>query len=230
MKIKYNLALGVLLVIVAAIAYLVPLERTAAYWICLGFAALSIVAQLFVSSLAAKSRDTLRSKFYGFPILMVGHAYITFAMAAAILFILMSGLIVGFPVWVVLLTYIVGTGAAAIGLLATTGSRDYIVRQDQKVQANTAFMRGLVNVALTLKNGNTNRELAPMLEKLYESIRYSDPVSAPMLAEYEGELMRRFEAVQAAVSTGDAEAVNSACARFDEQLQRRNALCKSVKD
>ena len=226
---KYNLALGVLLVVIIAAAYLIPLERTKVFWTCLGFVVLSIVGQWGVSGLASKRTGTVRSKIYGFPILTVGHAYMTFVLAAAVLFILLSGIVVGFPLWIVLLTFIAATGAAAIGLIAASGTRDYVVRQDQKVQADTAFMRGLLNDALAMKNGNADRALSAALEKLYEGVRYSDPVSAPGLAECEGELLGRFQKVQEAVAAGDAEAVSRACASFHEQLQRRNALCKSSK-
>ena len=64
-------------------------------------------------------------------------------------------------------------------------------------------------------------------KKVYEVLRYSDPMSSEALDEIEAELAEKFKALEAAVTSGtDSE---PAAEDFLTTLEKRNRLCKAMK-
>lgn len=72
--------------------------------------------------------------------------------------------------------------------------------------------------------------MSTVFEKMYDEIRYSDPVSSPRLGECEEELYACFREIRGAAAAGDSEAAGIACKAFSQKLKARNAMCKSLKN
>lgn len=64
-------------------------------------------------------------------------------------------------------------------------------------------------------------------KKVYEALRYSDPMSSEALGEIEAELAEKFRALEAAV-TAD-QGVTEAAESLLETLAERNRKCKAMK-
>ena len=63
-----GIALAAWLVIVLA----VPFVKNAAYWLSFVFTLLAFAAQLYVFKISFHNGESVRSKFYGFPIARIG--------------------------------------------------------------------------------------------------------------------------------------------------------------
>lgn len=69
-------------------------------------------------------------------------------------------------------------------------------------------------------------EAARALEKLEESLRYSDPVSSLALANVERDLESCIQQLEAALSDGDMQSIPELCRNALAVLFQRNQLCK----
>ena len=87
-------------------------------------------------------------------------------------------------------------------------------------------MRALQSKAAALPARCEDAEAKSALEKLAEEFRYSDPVSAPALADLETDMAAMMEELSAAVTDGDNAAVLALCKKISATLAERNRLCK----
>ena len=66
-------------------------------------------------------------------------------------------------------------------------------------------------------------------KKVYEAIRYSDPMSNDALASIEGQISIKFEALSAAVGADDIEKVSELANEVIILIGNRNGKCKLLK-
>ena len=70
------LLLGILFALVSVITFVVPAERSTAFWIAYAFTAVAFVAQIGIWKIALGKGETLKSKFLGFPVVHIGVVYL----------------------------------------------------------------------------------------------------------------------------------------------------------
>ena len=66
---------GIAMICFNVIAFVVPFTKTGTFWIGYGFGMLAILLQLVVMKVAFHGTESVRSKFYGFPIARIGVIY-----------------------------------------------------------------------------------------------------------------------------------------------------------
>ena len=66
-------------------------------------------------------------------------------------------------------------------------------------------------------------------KKVYEAVRYSDPMSSEMLSNVEGQITIKFAALSDAVAAGDDAAIDAAAKEVLILIQDRNNKCKLLK-
>jgi hypothetical protein len=79
--------------------------------------------------------------------------------------------------------------------------------------------------AARAENGPLRAALAPLAEDL----RYSDPVSSPLLAAAEAEIRIKIEEIREAVVSGAGQDAAAICAEARRLLARRNRECRRLK-
>lgn len=94
---------------------------------------------------------------------------------------------------------------------------------------NTAVLRALRATAADLASRCPPGEARQALEKLAESLRFSDPVSSPVLQEAEAALTAYLQELEQALTEGDSESVPALCEAAEAALAQRNRLCKAYK-
>lgn len=217
------------MVVLNVVLFAIPFNRTATFWISDIAVVGAIIAQVPVSGIAFKNNSTLTSKVYGWPIMSVGLRYLAAITGCAVVLILLSGNIKHFPVWISVVVYVVLYGAAAIGLIASDSTRNFVQAQDVKLEDRTMFMRKLYAEMNALKGIVTDRELAGIITKLAEKIRFSDPSSSESLFEQEGELYETFSELREAAKAKEIEKAKKLSEKFTQQLEVRNSMCKYAK-
>lgn len=220
---------GIIMVALNVVLFAIPFNKTATFWISDIAVAGAIVAQIPISGIAFKNNSTLTSKIYGWPIMSVGLRYLAAITGCAVVLILLSGNIKHFPIWISVVVYVVLYGAAAIGLIASDSTRNFVQSQDIKLEDRTVFMRKLYAEANSLKGTVSDRELFGMLTKLAENIRFSDPTSNEAVFDQENELYVTFGEIKEAVKAKDIEKAKKLTVKFNQQLETRNSMCKYAK-
>ena len=87
--------LAVLFVLLNVIVFVVPINRSSAFWIAYVFAAMAFAAQIGIWKAALGREDTLKSKFLGLPVIHVGIVYLGVQVAVLAVFMFAPML----PVW-----------------------------------------------------------------------------------------------------------------------------------
>lgn len=220
---KGLLVLALLFAVYTLIVLAVPFAKGGMFWLTYLFTAAAFGVQAYVFKLSFEKEAGAKSKFYGFPIARVGVLYLAVQIVLGLVFMALAAVA---PVWLALVLYLALLAAAAVGVVATDSIRDEVERQDIQLKKNVATMRALQSKAAALPARCEDATAKAALEKLAEEFRYSDPVSAPALADLETDMAAIMEELSAAVTDGDNAAVLALCKKISATLAERNRLCK----
>lgn len=227
-EIRFLIMIGLSLVAFNVIAFVVPFAKTAVFWIGYGFGMFAILVQILVMKLAFDGAESVRSKFYGFPIARIGVIYL---IAQVLLSIGAMALGMFIPPWIPTVLFIVMLAAAAAGLVSADAVREEIERQDKKTVKNVSRMRSLQSkMNVLISQSDVVGELKTELDKLADSIKYSDPVSSSATEQIEDELNFNIEELQKAIVDGDNASALTVCKKTSGILAERNRLCKLNKN
>ena len=181
--------LGIAFVLFNVIAFAIPTEKTATFWIAYGFTAIAFLLQIGIWHWAYNDEDTIKSKFLGIPLISVGFRYLAIQIIAFAIFMIFPTI----PTWVPIVLCSLILGVSAICLIgAEIGSKE-INRVEGKVEKKVFYIKSLqVDVEL-IAESETDPEVKAELLQLAEKIRFSDPMSNEILAEIEKEISDRIK-------------------------------------
>ena len=227
-KIRVIAFAAIALVVFNVIAFVIPIPKSAVFWVAYIFGMLAIAAQLLFMNVAFSGKEDIRSKFYGFPIARIGVIYgicqllLSFAAMALGAFI---------PVWVPVVVFVIIAAAAGVGLISTDIVREEIEKQDEKLVKDVSRMRSLQSkMNVLISQTDAGGELKTALDKLADEIKYSDPVSSSATEQIEDELNFNIEELQKAIVDGDNVSALTICKKTSGILAERNRLCKLNKN
>ena len=222
-QIRGIVVLAAVLAAYLVLALVIPFNRSPGFWLGFTFGIIAIVVSAAGFIIAFKSSETVKSKFYGFPIAVIACIYLIAQLVVS--FILMG---VGFmiPMWIGLIICVLLFIAAVIGLVAADVSRDEIERIDEAQKVDTENMIALRSKAGALVGLCKDDETKKLIQKLSDEFRFGDPVSNYAVKGIESELDVMLGEIQKAVLDGNGEAVADLCGRAGAQLTERNRLCK----
>lgn len=129
------------------------------------------------------------------------------------------------PYWVGILTCAITLALMILAVNKAALAAQLVAEVDEKVKTNTYFIRSLTAdvEGLMVKASPENKAAC---KKVYEALRYSDPMSHEALADIEGEISLRFAALEAAGADAEFSAVaDELCALIAD----RNRKCKVLK-
>ena len=213
---------AILLVLYNLIAFVIPFEKTAVFWLSYAFTMVSIGVLALAVYMAFLKNTDAKSRFYGFPIARLGLIY---AVVQTLVSLLAMALATILPWQLMTVVYALGLGAVLLGLIGAETVVENIQTQDATIKVKSSRMRALQAKVAQL-NANCD---CPELKKLAEELRYSDPVSGEDLAEIEADLSASVDQLQDAVVEGDYAVIGQLCKKTSNLLAERNRLCKLTK-
>ena len=227
-KIRVITFAAIALVVFNVIAFVIPIPKSAVFWVAYIFGMLAIAAQLLFMNVAFSGKEDIRSKFYGFPIARIGVIY-----GACQLLLSFAAMALGafIPVWVPVVVFVIIAAAAGVGLISTDMVREEIEKQDEKLVKDVSRMRSLQSkMNVLISQTDAGGELKTALDKLADEIKYSDPVSSSATEQIEDELNFNIEELQKAIVDGDNTSALTICKKTSGILAERNRLCKLNKN
>lgn len=93
--------------------------------------------------------------------------------------------------WIGALTGTLILAFSTINLINTNKAGEDVVEVEEKVKSNTDFIKNMISDAQSLMN-NANDDFKNEYKKVYEALRYSDPVSNEKLKDIEKEISDKF--------------------------------------
>ena len=197
---------------------------TSSFWIGYAFIDVALVGQLICACIALLEENA-QKVFYRVPLVSTSYTGLVVTFVVGGLCMLVAPL----PYWVGILVCAVVLAANVLAIIKAAAVINEVERIDQKVKVQTFFIKSLTVDAEGLLARAKNDEVKAVCKKVYEAVRYSDPMSSELLASVESQITIRFAALRAAV---EAENTGDVCAAAEEVvilLEDRNSKCKMLK-
>lgn len=225
----YLIGWVVLLGLFNALAFVIPawptLEKfTASFWIGWGTTIAAFFGQLICSWVSFKG-DSAQKTFYNISLFTVSYAGLITMFVVAMICIIVTPL----PYWIAAIACAIVLVANIFAILKAKIAIDLVANVDEKVKVQTFFIKSLTVDADTLMAMAKSDVAKAECRKVYEAIRYSDPMSNDALAAVESQITVKFAALSDAVKADEtdkvAELANEVCILVGD----RNKKCKLLK-
>lgn len=230
----YLIAWAILFVIFNVVVIALPKETTIAgvtytklgglSWITLILFELCFVGHLICTWIALK-QNKLSGTFYRLPLIRLSYACIIVTTVIGCVMMAVPNL----PSWIPLIVALIIMALYAVAVLKAAAAAHIAEHIDEQIRTNTAFVRDLAVDANALIPRAKSESAKKACKKVYEAVRYSDPMSAETLADVEGRIKTEFDAFTDAVLSDDAEAVSASADVLLALINERNQTCKAGK-
>lgn len=154
------------------------------------------------------------------------------AYIVTILSIILSGIylfVPAVPDWIAYIGVVLVYGLAAISIIKAKVAVEVVEGIDEKIKVQTFFIKSLTVDAEHLMNTSKTAELKALAKKVYEAVRYSDPMSNAVLVEVEEKIQNGFTDFENAVNAEDFELATSTADELLSLIDIRNKKCKLLK-
>ena len=211
--------LSIAFVLFNVIAFAVPTAKTATFWIAYVFTAVAFALQIAIWKFAFKGSDTLKSKFLGIPLILVGITYLIIQIIVFAIFMVFPIV----PTWIAIVVCALILGISAICLIGTETGREEINRVEEKVEKKVFYIKSLQVDVEMLASAETDSDTKAALTKLAEKIRFSDPMSSGALTDIETEISAKVKELKTAENKSEIITI------IDSLITERNKKAKILK-
>ena len=199
-------------------------KYTSSFWIGYVLITVMFIGQL-VCSFMAFNADSAKKLFYNISLIRTSYVGLIVSFIIGGLCMLISPL----PYWVGVIVCTIVLAANVLSIVKATAAIDEIERVDDKVKAQTFFIKSLTVDADTLMASAKSESVKAECRKIYEAIRYSDPMSNDALASVEGQITVKFAELSEAVNEDDTERAVALANEVIILVGDRNKKCKFLK-
>ena len=225
----YAIAWAVLLALFNVIAFVsvgwIGYEKyTASFWIGYVFITLSFVGQLGCAWFALKE-ENLQKLFYNVSLITTSYTGLILSFVFGGLCMLISPL----PYWVGTILCAALLALNVVAVVKATATVDLVSAVDEKIKVQTFFIKSLTVDAECLMAKAKSAEVKAECKKVFEAIRYTDPMSHDALSSVEGQITIQFAKLSEAVENGSAESVAAVAEELLILLTERNKKCRLLK-
>ncbi len=194
------------------------------FWFAYAFITLGFICQLACTYTVFQGKN-LQKSFYNIPIFNI-------SVTSLISMLIVGGLcmaVESIPNWVGIIACSAVLVFNIIAVAKATLAISVVDEIDTKIKTKTLFIKMLTADAQVLMQNNTDSELAIIVKKVYEEIRYSDPMSDDALASVESRISAGFAVFSDAVSNNNIEQTKAEADKLIRLINERNAKCKILK-
>lgn len=225
----YAAAWAVLLALFSVIAFVSvgwagQEKYTASFWIGYVLISVAFAGQLLCAYLALKG-DNAQKVFYRVSLIRTSYTGLIVTFVVGGLCMLISPL----PYWVGAIVCAIVLAVNVVAVLKASAAANEVECIDSKVKQQTFFIKSLTVDAESLLARAKSEEARAACKKVYEAVRYSDPVSNEMLTGVESQITTKFGALSDAVTEGRDEAIAVAAQEVLILVGDRNKKCRLLK-
>ena len=220
----YAAVWAICLALFNAIVFLAPIPQTGGFWIGYVFITLALIGQLLCTCWAFKT-EVLKKFFYSIPVWTVSYI----GLAAMLVMGTFCMAIPAVPNWVGAIGCLAVLGITAAAVISVGTASQVVDRIDEKVSEKVSFIKDLTVEAECLVRRANALMLKSCCKKVYEALRYSDPVSASRLSDVEQRIREEFDALTDAVIADDLNGTEACAKELLALIEERNKKCRAFK-
>ncbi len=221
---------AVLLVVFNLIVFLVrpllpgyEIHYDGRFWVIWVFIILAFLGNLFCTYKAFQAENA-QKMFYNLPLITISWSGLIAIMVIGSVMMLIPD----FPAWIAAVVCVLIVALHAIAIAKASWAAEAVERVDEKVKNQTSFIRNMTAEAQGLIDRAKSEEARAECKKVYEALRYSDPVSNDALADVEGQIELGFNELSNAVTSCN-EDVGPIANKLVLAIDDRNRKCKALK-
>ena len=230
----YLIAWAILFVIFNVVVIVLPKEAVIAgvtytklgglSWITLILFELCFIGHLICTWIALR-QNKLSGTFYRLPLIRLSYACIIVTTVIGCVMMAVPQM----PDWIPLIVVLIIMALYAVAVLKAAAAAQIVEDIDEKVQAKTAFVKTLTVDAQTLLSRAKSEPVKAACKKVFEAVRYSDPMSADALSDVESRIRTEFDSFTDAVITDNADAATASADELLTLIKERSSRCKAEK-
>ena len=194
------------------------------FWISWTVVILSYAGHLFCAYRAFDKEN--KDKFF------LSIPLITLSYSATVVITVASGilmLIPNCPAWIAAILSLITLAFGIISVIKAEAAAQIVDDTETRVKTQTFFIKALTVDADTLMATASSEAVKAECRRVYEAVRYSDPMSSDALSGAESQLTLKFSELSEAVKADDAEKTAMLAKEFLVLLNDRNKKCMLLK-
>lgn len=226
----YFLIWAICLVAFNIITFVTPSEIagtskfSGSFWVGYIFITLAFLGQL-VCALFAFKPNSAQKVFYNIPLVTISYAGLVAMLVVGTACMAIPNL----PNWIGIIVCLIVLAFTAIAVIKASYVATVVTEIDERLKAKTCFINSLTADAEHLVSTAQTEDAKTISKKVYEAIRYSDPMSDAALVEIEEKIQKGFSAFENAVNDGDMELASAIAVDVIALIDTRNKKCKLLK-
>lgn len=207
-----------------AIVFLTPIEHDSGFWVGYAFITVAFLGQFGCTYKAFKA-ENLKKCFYNVPLITISYTGLIVMLIAGSVCMVIPGI----PNWLGVIVCLVMLGITAIAVISAGAAGSIVANLDQKAEEKTTFIRNLTIDAENLMNRASASMLKNQCKKVFEAVRYSDPISSKELFNVEQRIREEFNVLTDAVIADDLDSTESTVKELLTLIAERNNKCRLSK-
>lgn len=196
----------------------------AAFWIGYAFITATFLGQLVCAWFALKEESAAKL-FYKVSLITTSYIGLIVTFVIGGLCMLISPL----PYWVGIIACSIVLTVNILAVMKAAAAIEEVQKIDEKIKVQTAFIKMLTLDAESLMSCAKSETVKAECKKVYEAIRFSDPMSSNALSSIESEITIKFSNLSAAVSSDNFDAAAECASELVTLIGERNKKCKLLK-
>lgn len=211
----------ILLALYNVLYFVIPFNRefsNGAFWITYGFTTFYFVFSAFIVFLGIKDKK-IDSRVFGIPLIKL-------AIGSCIAELLIDAIVMGVgnwftvPFWAVIIVEAIITAYVFIAVISRYALKEHISQVDS-YKEKTNFIKELRAELGVLKNKYSSHELAKEINELYETARFTDPVSDESVETIENQITSKLETLKTQLKSGELDSSKQTIQNINDLLVER---------
>lgn len=194
------------------------------FWVSYGGILLAFIGQLLCAYLTFKEENKQKI-FYNLPLITISYFATLISVVLGAIFMVIPSL----PSYLGVIACVLVLGLNTISVIKAKAAADMVGFIENKVQNSTHFIKLLTIDLENLKEQAMSDPIKAEVKKVYEAVRYSDPISNDALADLESQIVEKYDALTQAVAQGNLGMVQAVAGEMIILINNRNKKCKLLK-
>ncbi len=227
----YALIWGIILVAFNAIVFLmrsfIPvyvMRYDSRFWVIWTFVLVAFIGNLACVYMAFKA-ESLQKLFYNLALISISRFVLVCTLIAggAVL------LIPEFPIWIAAIICVILLSFQTIVMIKMIWTAGTVSQVEEKINERTTFIKNLTVDVESLMASTKSSEARAACKRVYEAVRYSDPVSNDALSSLEVEIAAKMKELVDTVAMDETDQAKTLADGIVVLVEARNKKCRLLK-